>query len=446
MDRFAHPLRGLLAGLLLAAASVSQAEDLWQALTSGTPDVYLRYRFEAVDDDRLPRVRSAQAHTLRTALGYSTGLFHDFGVYLQFEDVRAVDGHAYADGGGNGVTNRATVVDPQGTEIQQANLHYRGLPRTTVRLGRQEIEHRAAPLHRYLGTVPWRQNWQTFDALRVINDALPATRIDYAYIWNVNRIFGEDNTGADRSDYRSDSHALSITCDRYAWGRLELYGYLLDFDSQVPATRALGTVTGGLRLQGERELNTRSTKLLYALEYARQVDHGDNPADIDVDRAFGEIGLQQSYARPWLETLTLKASYELLAGAGPQAVTGGSIARAFQTPLGTNHAFQGWADRFLLTPADGIVDVSGTAVAKIYGAQLMLTCHDFKADRDGYVYGTEWDVQLTRVFREHYTGGLKYAAYDADPNARNLARNGAASAGKQAFDLEVFWAWVEIRF
>ena len=45
-------------------------------------------------------------------------------------------------------SNKATVVDPEGTEINQANLRYAGLPYTTLKLGRQEIEHRQAPLHR----------------------------------------------------------------------------------------------------------------------------------------------------------------------------------------------------------------------------------------------------------------------------------------------------------
>ena len=436
----------LLPLLLLSASSNLSANGLWQALSNGKPDLFVRYRFEAVDDERLPAVDEAYANTLRTAFGYSTGLFHGFGAHFQIEDVRVADDEAYSDGGANGITTRATVVDPEGTEIQQANIRYRGLPRTTVWLGRQEIEHRAAPLHRYVGNILWRQNWQTFDAVRVVNDSLPATHIDYAYIWNVNRIFGEDNSIADRSDFHSNSHALNVTYAGFAWGKLETYAYLLDFDSNALATQALGSATAGLRFQGQRDLIAHSAKVLYTLEYARQVDHADNPADIGVNYVFGEFGLQQAYAGPWLEQLTVKGGYERLEGDGPQAVRGGRVARAFQTPLGTNHAFQGWADRFLLTPADGIIDITATGIAKIRGAQLMLAWHDFSADRDGYGYGTEWDVQLTRVFRERYTAGVKYADYQADDNRLNLARNGAASAGKQAFDLAVFWTWVEFRF
>ena len=159
---------------------------------------------------------AAYANTLRTALGYGTGLFYDFGVYLQFEDVRVADNDAYNDGGSNGVFDQATVVDPEGTEINQAYLRYLGIPYTTLKLGRQEIEHRPPPLHRYIGNILWRQNWQSFDAVRTINEYLPATVIDYAYAWNTNRIFGEDNELPDRSDFRMDSHFMRIDYSGFA--------------------------------------------------------------------------------------------------------------------------------------------------------------------------------------------------------------------------------------
>ena len=51
--------------------------------------------------------------------------------------------------------------------------------------------------------------------------------------------------------------------------------------------------------------------------------------------------------------VTLQGAVEQLDGRG--------LNKTFDTPLGTNHAFQGWADLFLITPADGIRDVFGTA-------------------------------------------------------------------------------------
>ena len=50
------------------------ADDLWRALSGGKPDLYLRYRFENVDDGQTPKLSDAYANTLRSALGYCTGL------------------------------------------------------------------------------------------------------------------------------------------------------------------------------------------------------------------------------------------------------------------------------------------------------------------------------------------------------------------------------------
>src|SRR3989304_4797235 len=191
-----------------AAGNASPPDPFWQFLTGGKVNLYLRYRFEHVDDaQKTPApfpVQDAYANTLRTALGYTTGLLYHFGATLQVEDVRVLGREMLNDGGNNGITSRARVVDPEGTEIQQANIRFEGTPKSVLRYGRQEIEHRQAPLHRYIGNILWRQNWQSFDAFRAITTYLPDTTIDYAYVWNTNRIFGEDNPVPDRSDYRMD--------------------------------------------------------------------------------------------------------------------------------------------------------------------------------------------------------------------------------------------------
>ncbi|MGH8119736.1 MAG: hypothetical protein ACRESK_03870 [Gammaproteobacteria bacterium] len=125
---------------------VARADNTFmEALTRGKVDFYARLRYESDDDEQVtalvPRLADADAVTLRTALGYSTGLFRGFGLLLQFEDVRALN-EDYNDGGTNGKVQYATVVDPEGTEVQQANIRYEGLKNTVFRLGRQEIEHR----------------------------------------------------------------------------------------------------------------------------------------------------------------------------------------------------------------------------------------------------------------------------------------------------------------
>ena len=185
---------------------------------------------------------------------------------------------------------------------------------------------------------------------------------------------------------------------------------------------------------------------VYAAKFAHQQDYRDNPLDLGVNYYAGELGVTRGFGQRWLESVTLKADVEVLDGDGPAAVGVARVARAFQTPLATSHPFQGWANRFLVTPADGVVDVFGTLGAKLAGTSFALIYHDFDAERGGHAYGQEWDAQVTHVFREYYTLGFKYARYEAAGNARNLARNGAASAGKQAYDLGKVWAWAEMRY
>ncbi|MEZ5303023.1 MAG: alginate export family protein [Verrucomicrobiales bacterium] len=55
-------------------------------------------------------------------------------------------------------------------------------------VGRQEI---ALGDQRFIGTVGWRQNEQTLDAARLRFQPHSDLWIDYAYVWRVNRIFGE---------------------------------------------------------------------------------------------------------------------------------------------------------------------------------------------------------------------------------------------------------------
>jgi hypothetical protein len=437
----------ILALYALAGSEAARAEEsLMDAITKGKVDFYARLRYEYVNDGA-PVLKNANALTLRTALGYSTGLFYGLGGYLQVQDVRAPL-EDFNDGGGNGKVGFASVVDPEGTALQQANLRYEGLPGTVLRVGRQEIEHRQAPMHRYIGNILWRQNWQTFDAVRLNTSFFPdadtgerTLKAEYAYIWNVNRIFGEDNPLPDRSNFRMNSHAFKLNYDGFDLLKLEGYAYVLDFDN--PVSFKFSTNTFGLRGEGAKGFG-KNWKVLYTGEYAHQMDAFDNPADIGVNYYLVEGGLAYQFGKPWLDTVTVKGSYEVLEGDGTiNPGTPNAVGRAFQTPLGTNHAFQGWADRFLITPGDGIEDLFATLKLTGLGATAMLVYHDFSANNGGYSYGSEWDAVVEKPFATNWLVGVKYANYDASNDALNVARN---TGSGQAFDLEKFWAYVQFKF
>jgi len=412
-------------------------DPFWDALTDGKFDFSARYRFEHVDDNALQKsgatLDQADASTIRTTLGYTTGSFHGFGFRLMAYDVSDVfvDDFNDATGRPNAKTNFAVVADPSETDLLEGYLSYTGsqetiLNGTTMKLGRQIITYRAAPFHRFMGTVLWRQNWQNHDAFTLQNTSLPDTTIKYAYSWNVNRIFTDNAVASSKANWDSDSHFVNVKYDGFDYAKLEGYAYLLDFEND-PAS---STETYGGRVSGGFPM-TKNMKLIYAGEYASQDDYGAAMVALDEDYYLGEIGVKFTPGN-FISAIVLKFDYEVLTGNGTNA---------FITPLATGHAFQGWTDRFLTTPKDGIEDAYFTAVVKAYGAKFIASYHMIESDNLGYDYGDELDLLLTKTFKKHYTLGAKIGIYDADTNATNIARG-----GNRAADVTKTWVWAQIKF
>ena len=113
-------------------------------------------------------------------------------------------------------------------------------------------------------------------------------------------------------------------------------------------------------------------------------------------------------------TLPWKVMAWIVAPLGPTSISFSSITiQAFQTPLATLHAFQGWADKFLTTPSGGIEDLYFSIATKIRGANISLIYHRFNPEAGGPKYGSEWDLMIKKPFANRYTLVFKYADYDA---------------------------------
>jgi hypothetical protein len=375
----------LLAGaLLLASAQSLPAEDsatFLDALKGGKTSLSFRYRLETVDQANIPK--SATASTLRTALGYRTGTYRNFSAFLEVENVTALwndDSYRNAGAGslGNGVTDRPVIADPEITEIDQAYLRYvRG--DTSVTAGRQALDWGD---QRFLGTVGWRQNHQSFDALELSAKALPRLRLRYAFIGNTHRIFGDDKP--------MTSHLLQGEVDLGDIGKLTLYGFQLDYDR--PADAGLSTRTVGAELAGKRSLGTAS--FLYEAELARQEDAGDNPFRVDAGYLNGRLGLA------W-PAVTVQLGYEVLEGSSREG--------RFTTPLATLHKFNGWGDLFLNTPPDGLEDIYLSLSGKVKSVDWKAIYHSSSRD-----FGTEVDLEVSFAASWGQTFSLKAALYDAD--------------------------------
>ena len=408
--------------ILMTTAPLAQAEEsIINALSSGKASYSARVRYENVDQENLSE--EANAYTARLTAAYKTGTYYGFGLFGEVESVHSLFSNNYAHPSQAKGAKYPVIADPNETELNQGFLYYTGLEDTSVKLGRQALTYRGAPFHRHIGTVAWRQNWQTLDAFSISNQSLSDTTINYAYVWNVNRIFGED-APEPLDNFDSDSHLFNVQYSGFKAAKIEAYAYLYDFEN----ADAFSTNTYGLRLSGAKPISD-ATKVIYTAEYATQSDAADNPNSIDADYILAEFGTKISFNGP-INTLLLKASYELQEGNGG--------ADRFVTILGTNHAYQGWADKFLVTPGDGVEDIYLTAVTTAYGIKFVAAYHDFSSDNNSYDYGTEFDVMATKKVGKNYTVGLKYADYNADNNALNI--------GPTAVDTTKLWAFVSAKF
>jgi hypothetical protein len=96
----------------------------------------------------------------------------------------------------------------------------------------------------------------------------------------------------------------------------------------------------GLSFEG-RSMISSSSSLFYRLEYAEQRDAGENSGHVDSDYHRADVGVN-------LEHMNLKIGFEVLGGSPEDG--------RFLTPLATLHKFNGWADLFLGTPENGLLE------------------------------------------------------------------------------------------
>ena len=366
-----------LSGFSLLPLS-AQAASLDEALNSGKANIDIRLRVESIEQDN--NLKDATAATVRTRLGYTTGDYNGFSAFVEMESIAALNGEDY-NSKVNGNSAYSVIADPTDTEMNQASLSYTGLGDTTVKWGRQRIILDNA---RFVGNVGWRQNEQTYDAFSVVNHSLPDTTATYAYVYNANGITG--------GDVDLSAHIVNIGYNGLSAGKLTGYGYFIEFENRPADSQQ----TLGLRFSGKRPLSD-STTLLYSAEYAQQSDYQDGAANIDADYLLAELGAK-------ISGISAKLSYEVLGGDGSYG---------FATPLATKHAFNGWADQFLTTPADGLVDTYLTVAGKVAGTKLKLVYHDFSADQGNTDYGSEWNAVAVKKYGKRFSALLKYARYAA---------------------------------
>lgn len=353
------------------------------------PIVDARLRYETVDQAGF--AQDADALTLRLRAGFELKQ-GDFALLAVSEGTLALVERYNSSV--NGLTHYPTVADPQNVEINRIQLQYRGIRETVFTAGRQRI---ALDDQRFVGNVAWRQNEQTFDAVRVESKALGPVAIDVTYAWAARTIYGVESPIA---GIGGDNVFAGATVKL---GPVSAKGFAYLVDQDATGRRQFSSQTYGGRATTTLPLGP--AKLSLVASYARQSNWRDNPNRYAADYWLAEGQLQ-------LKAFGLSGGYERLGADKGLANT------SFQTPLATLHKFQGWADKFLVTPADGIRDrYAGGSYALALGKAPVVTFqaiyHRFDSDRNTRRYGEEWDLQLGFKPAKRLAALIKYADYRA---------------------------------
>ena len=146
------------------------------------PLVDARLRYEHVDQEPLPRDADAVTLRIRSGVEAKAG---DFALLAESEALLAIS-ERY-NNGLNGKTGFPLVPDAQNIELNRLQLQYRGLPKTIVTVGRQRIN---LDDQRFVGSVAWRDNEQTFDAARIEWSGVKNLKADVTYAWSDRAIWG----------------------------------------------------------------------------------------------------------------------------------------------------------------------------------------------------------------------------------------------------------------
>jgi len=353
----------------------------------------IRARYESVDTN--DAVGDASAFTNRLMLGISADLFGVDGLSTYLEAINVAGTGDYwdlsnGDLGDKGVYN--VVADPSQTRITQAYIDY-AFGKSLIRAGRQGVN---LDNQRFIGTVNWRQMPQTYDAVAFNNSSIDGLSLLAAYVWQVNTIFDSDTVKPVGDNF--DTGTVLLHASYKVMDALTLTGYAYMIEDIHD--------TYGIAATGKFGLGA-NTGLSYRAEYASQTDPSFD--DLTTNKT-ADADYYNLEATVNMSGFLLGAKYEVL-GAG----NGGNA--AFSTPLATLHGQNGWADMFLGTPDDGLVDVNGMIGYKSKGFGVAkIVYHDFSSDRGNTDYGTETDVLYKNKISavKGLSGMLKASFYNAD--------------------------------
>ncbi len=426
-----------LAALLLCLGTAGQAgaqmgqfqdygEQFTKAIQGGKFSGSFRFSYEYSDLKDPARHHPASGFNVRTRLNYKSAAFYGVSGFIQLQNVSNIE-EDFNDAKGSAQKNRDVIADPDGSRVHQGYLDLGFLPKTHIKIGRQEI---ILDDHRLVGNIGWRQNAQSFDGVTVTSNIVKGLTLFGGYVDRVNTILLEQK---DLDGF----WMFHATYGGIQGMKLSAFCYLLNSEGGDKNDRDLATY--GLRATGKVMM------IRYALDYAYQTDWNDRDYDVSANMFNGYLAADLN------KMISIGAGISYIEG---QDDKDPKKDRAFDTLFSTAHKFNGWADDFLGTNGgklvDGLIDYYGDLTVHYFGAKFKVVYHYFDNQTDDATkgkfddaYGDEWDALAVKKLYRNVKGLIKYAHY----NERNSSGRYAKLLGLVGgHDEDVFWTRLMISF
>ena len=375
------------------AVSAQAADDGFNIFSDVKFKGELRPRYQFTDDKAKADAGTdaGSSITNRTNLNFSAKLFEVSGLNGTME-LNAVNDFGSQQGANQ---NGGEFL---GAKISQANIDYT-VGGVTGIVGRKTVN---IDNQRFIGSVGWKQNFQTFDLVAAAYGT-GDFNILAAYVYGVNAI---GDLGYDYGQNPEPKYAGGVTSGRTNSALVNASYKVMDPVKVTGYAYLLGSAsnTFGLAVTGKVAMGD-SAKLNYRVEGAMQTKASlktfGNPVSANPehpDSLLGSAGYVNLDVGANISGFLVGLNYEILGGAD----VNDAKTSQFQTPLATKHKFNGWADEFLSTPGTGLADLNVRGGYKFDTAgKLIAVYHVFGAAADGTTasgisagdtYGSEFDI------------------------------------------------------
>ncbi len=358
------------------------------------PLIDIRTRYEYADVDGL---EDSNAWTFRERLGLKTMAWNGFSALIEGEfSQAAVDDY---NGGAPGADpfdpTMSPIFDPETNELNQGYLQYEGFD-TIGKLGRQRIIYDNAA---FIGNVGWRQNEQTYDSISLSNKSVEKLTLNYAYIDQVNRIFGSDADAplapgfTNVQDIESSVHLVNASYAGVPGVTFGAYAYIMNFHD----VGAWDNNTFGGSAKGD---------LFGVTLYGEVAWQDKDSVTANQEAMYAHVTATKKFGSEIFDFGALTFGIEHL-DAG------------FKTPLATVHAFNGFADvtdgARISGAHNGLTDTYISHTIPIFwGIKWMNVLHAMGDNEISGGYGWEYDSVLTKKFDDNFTAIAKFAYFDSD--------------------------------